>query len=101
MKTDSTTPGPWKAHLDVPLALVPGHIVKAEDVNCTPIALVPAGTGSSGPDKQRANALLIAAAPDLLEAAKEALSFLDPQSEVFGISRRVKAAIAKAEGRQS
>lgn len=50
-----------------------------------------------------ANARLIAAAPDLLEAAKDALYTLDrlPADTVTapGVSRSLRAAIAKAEGR--
>lgn len=47
-----------------------------------------------------ANARLIAAAPELLDAAKEVLRQLDsPESVALGDCDRLEAAIAKAEGR--
>lgn len=52
-------------------------------------------------DEVRANARLIAAAPDLLEALKELVGSAEYWSEYnvpLGIVDRMKAAIAKAEG---
>ena len=58
------------------------------------------------PDEARANARLIAAAPDLLEALKEVQHAIDRTGsaqdaafEILETCHRWRAAIAKAEGR--
>lgn len=66
------TSGPWKAHLNVPTAAIEGHIVKADHGAETPIASLWKGGGTHGVGTQKANALLIAAAPDLLAACETA-----------------------------
>lgn len=84
------TPGPWEIRYDILLAEIPGdnqlarirwfrhHIHRAE-----------------------ANARLIAAAPDLLDACKMArtLGTLAQTSTVANIKAMLDTAIAKAEGR--
>ena len=58
--------------------------------------------GGSSPEQLDANACLIAAAPDLFEAAKAALEFvitLHPSLVDFTAIKSLDAAIAKAEGR--
>lgn len=50
-------------------------------------------------ERARANARLIAAAPDLLEAARAALTeMLTPNADYLEAIAKVRAAIAKAEG---
>jgi hypothetical protein len=48
--------------------------------------------------RDEANARLIAAAPDLLEALKNLVAFLDDQDN-FKFTEEARAAIAKAEGK--
>ena len=91
------TPGPWKAHFNVPTAAIPGHIIKKDDNVKTPIALLWEGGGTKGKPEQIANAHLITAAPELLAALKyidETLQ-LDPFSQCGTLAAQ---AIAKAEG---
>lgn len=66
-KDNKHTPGPWKAHLNVPTAVIPGHIIKQDDSVGRPIASLFEGGGTKGKPEQIANAKLIAAAPDLLQ----------------------------------
>jgi hypothetical protein len=98
------TPGPWQQHDNAPVygeryaATVwgpegPGHGLIAD---CRQL----------GADEDLANAKLIAAAPDLLEAARATLHHLDYLRGLCGdegIMRRVadtlRAAVDKAEGR--
>lgn len=87
------TPGPWR-------------IVRDED-GCFEIAdengLLINKTVARGGTTNRANARLIAAAPDLLEACESALIALtNPGSENWRQTALtdIRAAIAKAEGRQ-
>lgn len=99
MKNKSThTPGPWK---------VVGRDIRADDY-------IKVGKGGyfsiaymanpiSRDDIMDANARLIAAAPELLEACKIALSTINdeyPKGEMMGPKQALKYAIAKAEGRE-
>lgn len=71
-----------------------------------PLAIVQKGTGNmiagvfgdvrGGPDVALANAKLLNAAPDLLEALRGVLRVADRKTDEFDAAR---AAIAKAEGR--
>jgi hypothetical protein len=93
------TPGPWQVgHFDSNM------ICDSDGANrgCSPIARVE-GTAA----KRRANARLIACAPELLEALKLALSahgvmlLSDPPQEAwkaYGVEQKALAVIAKAEG---
>lgn len=58
------------------------------------------GAEKAGPEEAQANARLIAAAPDLLEAAKEALAIFEflPQTTNGPVANQLRAAITKAEG---
>jgi len=99
------TPGPWKAHLNVPTARIEGHIIKVDDdVEC-PIASLWVGGGTEGKPRQKANATLIAAAPDMLEALEELMGAITLEEDLFrcdDLDRadycRATAAIAKAKG---
>ena len=86
------TSGPWKVVTDR----------TEEGVMCSvyagPIEVALCGTGDVSDDTERANAHLIAAAPEMLEALKEAKRLLD-QTDI-GSCDAVDAAIAKAEGRK-
>ena len=55
--------------------------------------------GDTSPDVMDANARLFSSAPDLLEAAKEALCQFDAYADCSGIRGKLSEAIAKAEGK--
>ena len=84
------TPGPW--YIDFIKAHANGNRrIMAEQ--CTPVAVVP--------EHLAADARLIAAAPDLLEALKSVIAWLDaPDESAFSDSQLAlaRAAIAKATG---
>jgi hypothetical protein len=92
------TPGPWKtSFLDD---------TRIEDKNGSDVAMA-LGEYSTESDRMEANARLIAAAPDLLEAAKSAWMLIEQINEfgkcvdgqTFDLAYdKVKAAIAKAKG---
>lgn len=94
----SYTPGPWALHVDGVLVLGAGP---------NPQAVVDCETSAS-PNLRRAereaNARLIAAAPELLEACKRLLTFNEELAVDIGVSAHypsagfARAAIAKAEG---
>jgi hypothetical protein len=100
------TPGPWKADFDSPDSA--GIIAPDQNANEDP--RVVAAHGIEGPNFQ-ANAALIAAAPELLEALKDAEDSLEdaqacwtakdgtPNTVLAWRRKAVTAAIAKAEGR--
>lgn len=103
------TPGPWKAHFNVPTAMIAGHIIKTDNDLMRPIASLWEGGGTKGKPTQIANAHLIAAAPELLEALRSLLAYTDMLDEGCAVSGNpvaedpaqsaARAAIAKAEGR--
>ncbi len=95
--TDQHTPGPWKVAGDDinGQAIVRGEHV--EVATCWHHCL------GSLEIKMRANARLIAAAPDLLEACQTLSTLLDTDDWIYQVDRAVKqaqAAIAKARGTQ-
>lgn len=101
MRTGMThTAGEWRALNVDPRKLDTGKIV-VECISVGDVAIIPVNTGIPTADRM-ANAHLIAAAPELLEALiamvadKDGVSNL-PQGEALILAR---AAIAKAEGRQ-
>ncbi len=90
------TPGPWslgKAHETAQNhAVCKGARVLARVVGSG----YPIGIGAS--PESEANARLIAAAPDLLEAAREAIEDIS-DGDLYLASKRLYDAITKAEGR--
>lgn len=81
------TPGPW---------VDGGYDVEASDRT-----LVCSMSGWRGPQATKANARLIAAAPELLEALKLADAALSGANMNMNVvQRKVSEAIAKAEGAQ-
>jgi len=108
MKKVKHTSGPWIACLNVPTALIPGHIIKADNEVKTPIALLEEGGGTKGKPRQIANAHLIAAAPELLDALKKACEVIsavlaeninDPETELGEVKSAFLRLIKKAEGK--
>jgi hypothetical protein len=97
----SHTPGPWTLHEIWPSG--PGFSITAEGKTyqvCGCGAYQHSHPGASYSDEEcRANARLIAAAPDLLEALKFALSEDSGFACPAATEKRLLAVIAKAEGR--
>lgn len=109
------TPGPWTADR----MLIPprakdrrcGFVVNGPDDNGDPpfairICDLRVPRGIDGFAEGQANASLIAAAPDLLEACRQLIAMFDGEDEcteildaLGGPSSPIRAAIAKAEGR--
>lgn len=85
----SHTPGPWHVGVKTYHAGRDVYGPKGESVAITDDVMTDI-------DEAKANARLIAAAPDLLEAAKLGLMALDDTAPDYAA---IKAAIAKAEGR--
>ena len=92
------TPGPWQVNSNDPL-----HVCDAdgESRGCSPIAFVQ--VGNDGRWTAKANARLIAAAPDLLEALNEAFRAFahDEDGPVWADSTiaKARAAIRAATGK--
>lgn len=86
MSTTQHTPGPWEH--DGP----PHNIIVWSSPENRICFLT-----SDGPTE--ANARLIAAAPDLLAALKEAADFVQPFNRAEDLLDKIEAVIAKAEGR--
>ena len=85
------TPGPWTAHHDH------GWLV-VESSNGDMLIKIEKGSAAK---KHMADAILIAAAPDLLEALKacdEAMSYMSEYDIPITLPAQVKAAISKAIG---
>ena len=95
MSKTAHTPGPWRVHCD------PCHYDTASDVSSDCGQLFASVGGKAGWQEQEANARLIAAAPDLLEALFEADRFLSHPLDPDDIQMArdvIRAAIAKAKG---
>jgi len=95
------TPGPWQVIEDNHDDYEEGHIAIEADEAGRDVAVVVSTNPESQVDlspEEWANARLIAAAPELLEALR-LLVMLDQSSIDDGDWQRARAAIAKAEGR--
>lgn len=121
MSAPKHTPGPWHIHVrnSHRLHVDADEIIIAQQGNKPPVAFLHsvylscALKGKNEPrawelaeQEVRANAALIAAAPDLLQALRDILAYsgIDPDADTRMGLREVnaaRAAIAKAEGRQS
>lgn len=94
-KPTEHTPGPWTIRDDAPHV----KLIRCESEHVTVAVLQDeANPGEESLATLRADARLIAAAPELLGAAKEALKFATPTSPLADMLR---AAIAKATGGES
>lgn len=88
------TPGPWEIRDGLIYGIEDGASYLVCDVVGDPSAAVN--------EQDEANARLIAAAPELMEACKQMLKWIDCGCDPSGKSlASARAAIAKAEGRQS
>lgn len=87
----SHTPGPWHVSQDTN--------VDAGDVHTDGVRVAKCWTSTFAPPplEAAANARLIAAAPDLLEACKTIVQLGKSRYHDLGIDKMVEAAIAKAE----
>ena len=109
------TPGPWSVgreygHYVHPKIAIMREVSYVDGVPPTVYHLADvhhpsSDPGTVGAEQRAANARLIAAAPELLEACESALLFLDymaEQSVAAGLARdeqrKLRAAIAKAKG---
>lgn len=97
MSTSKHTPGPWKAFNCIGPRILKNWHIQADELKGRPVSTI-ADIG----DGDAANAHLIAAAPELLEALVAALRYLEihadcPRTRNF-ISLQLKPAIAKAKG---
>lgn len=83
------TPGPWSRKS------IPGHLFEIHDADENPVFRIRGGMMPTLSD-----AMLIAAAPELLAALEWALD--DPDSEILGEewAKAARAAIAKAIGHE-
>ena len=101
-KQTQHTPGPWKAETFVVMGAEDhpksGYTIKAGD---DAIADLYHGCGWTKAEV-KANARLIAAAPELLAALEAVLSQIDPKDTPVGLGNilNARAAIAKAKGAQ-
>lgn len=83
------TRGPWVAHDDLSITTVAGNAVVA--------TVYGPGNACVSPEQAAADARLIAAAPDLLEALKDLLAVLRPDRTLLPLTfDRAETAIAKA-----
>ena len=92
MKKAQHTQGPWKLHTHIN----GGQCLVTDNEEMTHIMLISEARGMG--QSAEANARLIAAAPELLEALKWVSSHGYAGGKSFGEVEIVKKAIAKAEG---
>jgi hypothetical protein len=93
------TPGPWAIELPAPGSENPAWILGPEEQGIARVSL----WRGLGREQAEANAALMAAAPDLLAALKQALNYIENTEkefgETYGCGNAARAAITKAEGR--
>jgi len=92
------TPGPWKTDANAGCKSIKGG--KAGDHKQAQYTEIATTVGLHNEDEDRANAALIAAAPDLYEALEDVLAadwqdIASPDSDIW---KQVNAALAKARG---
>jgi hypothetical protein len=96
----SHTPGPWslgRSADSTPLVVVPVHESEGTGFGVAQVNRIPRMSGVRG--DMEANARLIAAAPELLQAAEEALALLSKGAPGWGVAKDLlNAAIKKARG---
>ena len=97
------TPGPWCVYKTSDSGLPAGPCVAINSAGLTlpasgPVVCIISDVASLN-ERDKANALLIAAAPDLLEALKTFRASLYFERNTEEVKRLTMAAIAKAEGR--
>jgi hypothetical protein len=110
--TYSHSPGPWKAYERSERCPIPAGVAVEVGTEAghgartgTICEMVGQGAGKYDPRVTDANARLIAAAPELLDALHDALAELSPLMLAYRaehaetILSKVRAALAKAEGR--
>ena len=100
---DKHTPGPWNiGSSDLPVSRMSIHCKGHKDSCHSTVALmVSRGAIGISHDEEFANARLIAAAPDLLEALKGLMALSDHRVDLRDAAKDARAAIAKATGDQS
>ena len=97
--SEKYTRGPWNANFTRFSGWVVGfHITDPEHGSLRPICEAYDKTGAMNPNEIAANAHLIAAAPELLEALKWAVD--NPNDDAYWIEL-ARAAILKATGEQA
>ena len=89
---DKHTPGPWKIGTPPP---------NGEQTVGTDQGLMVAVATTGAGVQTKANASLIAAAPDLLEAPKGLMALSDHRVDLRDAAKDARAAIAKATGEQA
>ena len=95
MSAGKHTPGPWFAPEYQIVGLVPQRIIETDDD-----FMIASVLGHEGGELD-ANAYLIAAAPDMLEALKGLLCFYEPgTAQAREAIRAARDAVAMAEGRE-
>jgi hypothetical protein len=95
MKTVAHTPGPWESSWQFIVAPDPNGI--QPDIYIAEIVETDDEGRAAAPEQQRANAHLIAAAPELLEAAEEVIANWET-GDLAQAVRALDAAIASAKG---
>lgn len=102
------TPGPWSVphSADEESGCSCGYVFSESQRGFGAVATVPFGGEDENYPLAKANAKLIAAAPDLLEALQPFLDFADRELDLHGdvipesIIEAARAAIAKAKGEE-
>jgi hypothetical protein len=95
------TPGPWEADFETYPIMVCSQSETWPLVDELGNEEERAGVFVANTGDNKANARLIAAAPDLLEMLVEAANFIQPYSVGQELLERIDAAIAKATGGQA
>lgn len=100
MSDTKYTPGPWSVFC--PDAEFPGIESHKTSISVVIFGYAGEGAGVHGKSRgeRKANARLIAAAPDLLDACKDALYVGKSEETIEAVRDRLRKAIAKATGKE-